>query len=72
MSHFLAISLNLKQFYLTHTSGATTVGPIIHGSCDNKGVVHIPQSSCITQTFPSDCLVSYQDTHWWVLTPPQT
>ena len=29
------------------------------GSDDNEGVLHIPQSSMITGTSPSDCLVSY-------------
>ena len=37
------------------------------GSDGNKGVLHIPQSSSITGTSPSDCLVSYQDTHCWGL-----
>ena len=37
-------------FYSTHS------GP---GSDDNEGVVHIPQSSIITGTSPSDCLASY-------------
>ena len=27
----------------------------------NKEVLHLPQSSSITETSPSDCLVSYQD-----------
>ena len=29
------------------------------GSDSNEGVLHIPQSSSITATSPSDCLVSY-------------
>ena len=29
------------------------------GNDDNKGVFHIPQSSSIAGTSPSDCLVSY-------------
>ena len=31
----------------------------------------IPQSSSITGASPSDCLVSYPDTHWGNLTPLQ-
>ena len=31
-------------------------GPGSHG---NEGVLHIPQSPCITGTSPSDCFVSY-------------
>ena len=34
------------------------------GNNGNEGVLHIPQSPSITGTLPSDCLVSYQDTHW--------
>ena len=39
--------------------GATTPGQSGHGSNGNKEVLHIPQSSSITGTSPSDCLVSY-------------
>ena len=39
--------------------GANTPGQSEHGSYDNEGVLCIPQSSCITETSPSDCLVSY-------------
>ena len=35
------------------------------GSNGNKGLLCIPQSSSITGTSPSDCLVSYQDTRLW-------
>ena len=38
-------------------SGATTPGQSGPGSDGNKGVLHIPQSSSITGTSPSDCLV---------------
>ena len=31
------------------------------GSDGNEGVLHIPQSSGITETSPSDCLVSYPE-----------
>ena len=39
------------------------------GSNGNEGVLCIPQSSSITGTSASDCLVSFQDTHWrgWLL-----
>ena len=40
-------------------SGATTPGQGGPGSNSNKGVLCIPQSSSITGTSPSDCLVSY-------------
>ena len=40
-------------------SGATTPGHSEHGNNDNEGVFHISQSSSITGTLPSDCLVSY-------------
>ena len=40
-------------------SGATTLGQSGPGSNGNEVVLLIPQSSCITGTSPSDCLVSY-------------
>ena len=40
-------------------SGATTLGQSGLGSNDNEGVFLIPQSSSLTGTAPSDCLVSY-------------
>ena len=39
-------------------SGATTPRQKGPGSNDNKGVLCIPQISCITGTSPSNCLVS--------------
>ena len=42
-------------------------GPRIEG---NDGVLHIPRSSSITATSPSDCLVSYQDTRWEEVSTP--
>ena len=39
--------------------GATTLGQSGPESDGNEGVLHIPQSSCITGASPSDCLVSY-------------
>ena len=41
---------------------ATTPGQSEPGSDSNEGTLHIPQSSSIIRTSPSDCLVSYQDT----------
>ena len=40
-------------------SGATIPGQSGPGSNGNEGVLHIPQSSSITGTSPSDCLVLY-------------
>ena len=40
-------------------SGATTPGPSGPGNDVNEGVLRIPQSSSISGTSPSDCLVSY-------------
>ena len=40
-------------------SDATTPGQSGPGSNSNEGVLHISQSSSITGTSPSDCLVSY-------------
>ena len=40
-------------------SGATTSGQSEPGSDGNEGILHIPQSSSITGTSSSDCLVSY-------------
>ena len=40
-------------------SGATTPGQSRSRSDGNKGVLFIPQSSSITETSPSDCLVPY-------------
>ena len=40
-------------------SGATTPSQSEPGSDGNEGVLCIPQSSSITGTLPSDCLVSY-------------
>ena len=41
------------------------------GSIGNEDVLHIPQSSSITEASPSDCLVSSQDTRLGSLTPLQ-
>ena len=64
MSKFSALCLNVNQFYLTHWldlthSGATTSSHSVPGSDDNKGVLRIPQSSCITGVLQADCLISY-------------
>ena len=45
-------------------SGATTPGHSRPRSNGNEGVLCIPQSPSITGTSLSDCVVSYQDTHW--------
>ena len=42
-------------------SGATNPGRSGPGSDGNEGVLSIPQSSSITGTSPSDCLVSYPE-----------
>ena len=42
-------------------SGSTVPGQSGPGSNGNKGVLHIPQSSSITGTSPSVCLVSYSE-----------
>ena len=39
-------------------SGATTPGQCGPGSDSSKEILHIPQSSCITEASPPDCLVS--------------
>ena len=51
ISHLLAHSLNVKQFYLTHRESGL-------GSNINERVLYIPQSSR-TGASLSDCLVSY-------------
>ena len=40
-------------------AGATILGQSVPGSNGNEGVLRIPQSSSITRTSPSDCLVTY-------------
>ena len=40
-------------------SGTTTPGQSGPGRDGNEGVLHIPQSSSITEASPSTCLVSY-------------
>ena len=53
--------------------GRTLSGAITprHGSNDNEGVLHIPQSSSITGALPSLCLVSYSGhlLEWGILQP---
>ena len=36
------------------------------GCYGNEGVLHVPLSSRITETSPSDCLVSFQDIRYEV------
>ena len=46
-------------------SGVTTFGLSGSGSDSNERVLRIPQSSSITGSSPSDCLISYTG-HWFV------
>ena len=50
--------LNVKQFYVTHRSGATTPSQSGPGSNGNEGVLHIPQISKAGASL-THCLVSY-------------
>ena len=54
-------------------SGATTLGQSGPGSDGTEEVLHIPQSSGITRTSPSDCLMLYpgHPLEWGGLTPLQ-
>ena len=55
-----SISTQFSSIWLDRTlSEATTPGHSGPGCDDNEGVLYIPQSSSITGTSPSDCLVSY-------------
>ena len=47
-------------------SGDSTPAQSGPGSDGNKRVLHIPHSSSITETSPSDCLVSYPGLSLWV------
>ena len=49
-------------------SDSTSPGQSGRGNYGNEGVHRIPQSSCITGTSASDCLVSQLDTQWGSLT----
>ena len=66
----LALSLNIKQFYLT-LSGATTPGQSGPGSDGNEEVLRIPKSPSVTGASPLDCWVSDQEYSWRGLTPVQ-
>ena len=59
INHLFAQSLNVKQFYLTHRSGATIQGQSEPGSAGDEGLLHILQTSSITGASLSDCLMSY-------------
>ena len=50
-------------------SGATTLGQSGPGSDGTEGVLRIPQSSSITGTSPSNCLVSYTVYSLWGILP---
>ena len=76
INHFLAHSLNVKQFYLTHredTICAITPGQSGPRNNVNEGVLHIPKSSK-TGASPSDYFKSYQGHSLGVesLTPQQS
>ena len=64
-SLFQAIQFNTSTQFISiwlidrTLSGATTPGQSGPGSDGNEGAIHIPQSSSITGSSPSDCLVSY-------------
>ena len=55
------IRMNFSSIWLIDRtpSGATISGQSGPGSNGNERVLRIPQSTCITGTSPSDCLVSY-------------
>ena len=66
----LSISTHLSSIW--PVSGTTTPGQSGTRNDGNEGVLRIPQSSSITGTSPSDCLVSYPGHSLeWVLTPWQ-
>ena len=56
-----SISTQFSSIWPIHStlSGATMPGLSRPGDNGNEGVLHIPQSSSITGTSPSDCLVLY-------------
>ena len=53
------MQLVLLDLLIGPLSGATSAGHNGPESNGNKGILRIPQSSSITGTTPSDCLVSY-------------
>ena len=55
----------------SHLSGTTNPDLNEPESDGNKRILCILQSSSITGTSPSDCLVFYQDSRWWQ-DPPST
>ena len=62
INYVFALILNVKQFYwpIDKTlSSATILGLSGPGSIGNEEIPCISQSSCITGTSPSDCLMSY-------------
>ena len=50
---------SLAQGHILVLSGATNPGQSGPGSDENERVLHIPESSRITETTPTDCLASY-------------
>ena len=73
-NHLFALSLNVKEFYLT-LSGATTPSQSGLGNDGNEGVLCISQSSSITRSSPADCLeglTPQQRCGWCILQPQPT
>ena len=52
-------------------SGATILGQSGPESDGNEGLLRIPQSTSITRTSPSDCIVSYPEDMLVGVTPQQ-
>ena len=59
--------IKIKKSFLNYItlSGATTLGQSRPGSDGNERVLHIPQTSSIIGTSPSDYLVSYLGHSLW-------
>ena len=53
---FQTIQFSISSQFSSILSGTTTMGQSGPGRDGNKGVLHIPQSSSITEIAPSDCL----------------
>ena len=58
---------NAKSIFIQKTVLFQTIQFSGPGTNGNEGVLHIPQSSSITEASPSDSLMLYQDTHWGIL-----
>ena len=62
-----ALSLNVKQFYLNHGLGATTLGQSAPGSNDNERTLRIHISLALLEPHHQIVLSDIQDIHWWML-----